>query len=193
VSELSNDLYRVIDPKTTYFAAKHRSDSTYQAAKAVLRGQTGPMQTLPPFAKCGDFSMTAGTNAICGDSPVLVPRSTDLKNGDGNGGTAGDEVNDNDKAKDADKASEGEGAGAGAAVGVGIGGSCVTSRSGSGVCLEIATLSLSDDEVREDRPPFTGWIVSGERWESFTVDGTLCGEDQGDSGAGSAGAEFGGW
>jgi hypothetical protein len=183
----------LIDPKTTYFAAKHRSESTYQAAKAVLRGRTGPLQTLPPFAKCGDFSMTAGTSAICGDSPVLVPRSTDLKNGDGTGATAGDEVKDMDKIKDTYKASEGEGAEGGAGAPVGVGGSCVTSRNDSGVCLEIATLSLSDGEVREDRPPFTGWIVSGERWESFTVDGTFCGEDPGASGAGSAGAEFGGW
>jgi hypothetical protein len=193
-SELSNPLHRVVDPNTTYFAAKHHPDSTYQAAKAVLRGRTGPLQTLPPFAKCGDFSMTAGTSVICGDSPVLVPRSTDQKNGNGNGGTAaydGIKGTDQDKVKDTCKASEGEEAGAGEAVGVG--GSCVTSRNDSGVCLEIATLSLSDSEVPEDRPPFTGWIVSGERWESFTVDGTFCGEDPAASGAGSAGTEYGGW
>jgi hypothetical protein len=39
-------------------------------------------------------------------------------------------------------------------------------------CGELQTAGLSEDDLT-NIPPFRGWIVSGERWESFTIDGTL--------------------
>jgi hypothetical protein len=34
----------------------------------------------------------------------------------------------------------------------------------------------STSSIRESAPPFRGWIVSGERWESFTAVGVRRGE-----------------
>jgi hypothetical protein len=39
-------------------------------------------------------------------------------------------------------------------------------------CGELQTAGSSEDDLL-NIPPFRGWIVSGERWESFTIDGTL--------------------
>lgn len=39
-------------------------------------------------------------------------------------------------------------------------------------CGELQTAGSSEDDLTAI-PPFRGWIVSGERWESFTIDGQL--------------------
>jgi hypothetical protein len=39
-------------------------------------------------------------------------------------------------------------------------------------CGELQTAGSSEDDLT-NLPPFRGWIVSGERWESFTIDGQL--------------------
>jgi hypothetical protein len=39
-------------------------------------------------------------------------------------------------------------------------------------CGELQTAGSSEDNLTAI-PPFRGWIVSGERWESFTIDGQL--------------------
>jgi hypothetical protein len=39
-------------------------------------------------------------------------------------------------------------------------------------CGELQTAGSSEDDLTSV-PPFRGWIVSGERWESFTIDGQL--------------------
>jgi hypothetical protein len=39
-------------------------------------------------------------------------------------------------------------------------------------CGELQSTGSSEDDLTAI-PPFRGWIVSGERWESFTIDGRL--------------------
>jgi hypothetical protein len=41
----------------------------------------------------------------------------------------------------------------------------------------VGPLSVTKERIGEVVPPFRGWLVSGERWESFDVEGIYIGTE----------------